>query len=112
IRRLIIESGVTFIDPSHSYIGIEVEIGRDCVIYPNVSIEGKSKLGEGCTIRSGTRISDSQIGDGVTVKDYSIIVDSEIGSNCSVGPFAHLRMNAKLEEKATVGNFVEVKKSK
>jgi bifunctional UDP-N-acetylglucosamine pyrophosphorylase / glucosamine-1-phosphate N-acetyltransferase len=112
IRRLMIESGVTFIDPSHAYIGIEVEIGRDCVIYPDVSIEGKSKLGEGCTIRSGARISDSQIGDGVTVKDYSIIVDSEIGSNCSVGPFAHLRMNTKLEEKATVGNFVEVKKSK
>ena len=39
-------------------------------------------------------------------------MDSQIESNCSVGPFAHLRMNAVLEEKATVGNFVEVKKSR
>jgi len=111
IRRLMVESGVTFIDPSHAYISLDASIGRDCVIYPDVSIEGKSVLGEGCLIRSGARITDSRLGANVTVKDYSIIVDSEVASNCSVGPFAHLRMNAKLAEKATVGNFVEVKKS-
>ena len=46
------------------------------------------------------------------MKDHSVIVDSEVAANCSVGPFAHLRMYARLEEKATVGNFVEVKKSR
>jgi bifunctional UDP-N-acetylglucosamine pyrophosphorylase/glucosamine-1-phosphate N-acetyltransferase len=112
IRRLMIESGVTFIDPSHAYISPEAEIGRDTVIYPNVTIEGKSVIGEGCVIRSGARITDSRLGDEVVVKDHSIITDSEIASNCSVGPFAHLRMNATLEPKATVGNFVEVKKSR
>jgi bifunctional UDP-N-acetylglucosamine pyrophosphorylase/glucosamine-1-phosphate N-acetyltransferase len=112
IRRLMIESGVTFIDPSHAYISPEAEIGRDTVIYPNVTIEGKSVIGEGCVIRSGARITDSRLGDEVVVKDHSIITDSEIASNCSVGPFAHLRMNATLEAKATVGNFVEVKKSR
>ena len=65
-----------------------------------MTIEGKSVLGEGCVIRSGARITNSRLGDNVTVKDHSIIVDSEIESNCSVGPFAHLRMNAKLEEGA------------
>lgn len=112
IRRLMIEGGVTFIDPSHAYVSPEAEIGRDTIIYPDVAIEGKSVLGESCVVRSGARISNSRLGDNVTVKDHSLIVDSEIASNCSVGPFAHLRMNAALEEKATVGNFVEVKKSR
>jgi bifunctional UDP-N-acetylglucosamine pyrophosphorylase/glucosamine-1-phosphate N-acetyltransferase len=112
IRRLMLESGVTFIDPSHAYISAEAQIGRDTIIYPNVTIEGKTVIGEGCVIRTGTRITNSHLGDNVTVKDHSIIVDSQIESNCSVGPFAHVRMNALLEEKATIGNFVEVKKSR
>jgi bifunctional UDP-N-acetylglucosamine pyrophosphorylase/glucosamine-1-phosphate N-acetyltransferase len=112
IRRLMLESGVTFIDPSHAYISAEAQIGRDTIIHPNVTIEGKTVIGEGCLILAGARITNSRLGDNVTVKDHSIIVDSQIESNCSVGPFAHLRMNALLEEKATVGNFVEVKKSR
>jgi bifunctional UDP-N-acetylglucosamine pyrophosphorylase/glucosamine-1-phosphate N-acetyltransferase len=112
IRSLMIEGGVTFIDPSHAYISSEAQVGRDCVIYPDVSVEGKSVIGEGCNIRAGSRITNSRLGDNVTVKDHSIIVDSDVASNCSLGPFAHLRMNARLEEKAVIGNFVEVKKSK
>src|SRR5205085_7201161 len=37
---------------------------------------------------------------------------SEIADHCVVGPFAHLRMGAQMEEAATVGNFVEMKKSR
>ena len=112
IRKLMTECGVTFIDPSHAYVSPEAQIGRDSIIHPNVTIEGKSVIGEGCVIRAGVRITNSRLGDGVVVKDHSVIVDSEVGENCSVGPFAHLRMNAVLEEKAAVGNFVEVKKSR
>ena len=112
IRRLMIENGVTFIDPSHAYVSAEAQIGRDTIIHPNVTIEGKCVIGEGCVIRAGVRITNSRLGDEVLVKDHSVIVDSQIESNCSVGPFAHLRMNAMLEEKATVGNFVELKKSR
>lgn len=112
IRRLMIESGVTFIDPSHAYISAEAQIGRDTIIHPNVTIEGKTVIGEGCVIRAGARITNSRLGENVVVKDHSVIVDSQIESNCSVGPFAHLRMNATLEENAAVGNFVEVKKSR
>lgn len=112
IRRLMTDVGVTFIDPSRAYISADAQLGRDCVIYPDVYIEGKSVIGENCVIRSGARITNSILGNNVTVKDHSLIIDSEIASDCAVGPFAHLRMNAKLEEKATVGNFVEVKKSR
>ncbi len=112
IRRLMIEKGVTFIDPSHAYISSDAEIGRDSVIHPDVHIEGKSIIGEACQIQQGTRITDSRIGNRVTIKDHCVIIDSEIADDCAVGPFAHLRMNAQMEERAVVGNFVEVKKSR
>jgi bifunctional UDP-N-acetylglucosamine pyrophosphorylase/glucosamine-1-phosphate N-acetyltransferase len=111
VRRLMLEGGVTFIDPSHSYVSADAQIGRDSIIHPGVHIEGKSVIGEGCDIQQGSRIKDSRLGNWVTIKDHCLIVDSEIGDDCAVGPFAHLRMNARMEERAVVGNFVEVKKS-
>ncbi len=111
VRRLMWDGGVTFIDPSHAYISSEAQVGRDCIIHPGVHIEGKSVIGEACEIQPGSRITDSRLGNRVTIKDHCVIVDSEIGDDCAVGPFAHLRMNARMEERAVVGNFVEVKKS-
>jgi len=112
IRRLMLDEGVTFIDPSHAYVSDEAEVGRDCVIHPDVHIEGRSIIGEACEIHQGSRISNSRLGNRVTVKDHCVILDSEIADDCAVGPFAHLRMNARMEERAVVGNFVEVKKSR
>src|SRR4029077_20183721 len=72
-------------------------------------MEANSVIGEGCVIRSGSRITDSRLGANVVIKDHCVIVNSDIGPNCAVGPFAHFRMNVHLEERATVGNFVEMK---
>lgn len=112
IRKLMLEAGVTFLDPSRAYISAAARLGQDCVIYPDVAIEGDSAIGEGCEIHSGSRITNSRLGNNVVVKDHCIIVDSTIESNCAVGPFAHLRMNTTIAEGAVVGNFVEVKKSR
>src|SRR5688500_8521111 len=46
IRRLMTEDGVTFIDPSHAYVSPHAQIGRDSIIHPNVTIEGRSVIGE------------------------------------------------------------------
>jgi bifunctional UDP-N-acetylglucosamine pyrophosphorylase/glucosamine-1-phosphate N-acetyltransferase len=112
LRRLMLDGGVTFVDPHSTYVSSEAQIGRDTVIHPGTHIEGRTVIGEGCTIRPGARITNSRIGNGVEVKDHCVIVDSEISDNCVVGPFAHLRMSARMEEASTVGNFVEVKKSR
>jgi bifunctional UDP-N-acetylglucosamine pyrophosphorylase/glucosamine-1-phosphate N-acetyltransferase len=112
LRRLMLDSGVTFIDPAHTYVSAEAQLGRDCVIYPDVHIEGHTVIGDDCEIRSGTRITNARIGNGVRILDHCVIVESEVSDNCTVGPSAHLRMNARLEEGAAVGNFVEMKKSR
>jgi bifunctional UDP-N-acetylglucosamine pyrophosphorylase/glucosamine-1-phosphate N-acetyltransferase len=112
LRNLMLNAGVTVIDPQHTYVSPDAQIGRDTVLHPNVHIEGRTIIGDGCEIGPGTRLTDARVGNGVTIKDHCIIVSSEVGDNCSVGPFAHLRMNARLEEGVAIGNFVEVKNSR
>ncbi len=111
IRRMMLDYGVTFIDPKNTYVSEQAGIGRDTVIYPNVTIEGDTRIGDGCTIHSGTRISNSKIGYAVEILDNCLIVNSEVSNQCTVGPMAHLRGHAKMEEKSKVGNFVELKKT-
>jgi bifunctional UDP-N-acetylglucosamine pyrophosphorylase/glucosamine-1-phosphate N-acetyltransferase len=112
LRSLMLNSGVTIIDPQHTYVSPDAQIGRDTTLHPNVHVEGRSVIGEGCEIMQGSRIVDSRVGNGVTVKDHCLVIDSEISDHCTVGPYAHLRMNARMEEGSTVGNFVEMKKSR
>ena len=111
ISKMMLDYGVSFIDPKNTYISEQANIGRDTVIYPNVTIEGETLIGDGCIIRSGTRITSSIIGRGVEILDNCVITDSEISNDCTIGPFAHLRGKAKMEEKSKVGNFVELKKT-
>ena len=112
ISKLMLEYGVTFIDPKNAYVSAQASVGRDTVIYPNVTIEGSTQIGNGCVIRSGTRLTNAKIGNGVEVRDNCLIADSEVENDCTVGPMAHLRGNSKMEPESKVGNFVEMKKTK
>lgn len=111
LRELML-SGVTVVDPATTYVHQEVKIGQDTVILPQVIIEGDSEIGSGCTIQSWTRLTNVKVGDDVTIKNSSVVEDSTIANGASIGPFARLRAGAEIGEKAGIGNFVEVKKSK
>lgn len=111
LRELML-SGVTIIDPATTYIHRDVEVGQDSVIHPQVIIEGASRIGSGSTIHSWTHLKNVEIGDSVTVRNSCVIEDSTIHDGATVGPFARLRGGAEIGEKASIGNFVEIKKSK
>ncbi len=111
INRAWMLAGVTLLDPDVTCIGSEVTLGRDCILYPNVRIEGKTTIGQSCTVFPGVRILNSAIGNEVTVKDCSVIEESIVADNASVGPFAHLRPGSVIGARARIGNFVEIKKS-
>ncbi len=104
--------GVSILDPETVRIDTDVQIGIDSVIYPSVAIEGRSILGEEVTVRSFSRITDSKVGDRSTILDGCVMDQSEIRNDVRMGPYAHLRMGALLENNVKVGNFVEIKKSK
>jgi bifunctional UDP-N-acetylglucosamine pyrophosphorylase/glucosamine-1-phosphate N-acetyltransferase len=54
---------------------------------------------------------DSRIGDRVTVFNHSVITGAAIGNDVTIGPFAHLRNDADVRDRARVGNFVELKRT-
>jgi len=107
----LMRSGVTIIDPGTVYISPDVKIGRDSVIYPNTYIYGASKIGENSKIGPNVWIEDSELGNNVTVKMSSFINNAIINNNVNIGPFAHLRPEARISDNAKIGNFVEIKKS-
>jgi bifunctional UDP-N-acetylglucosamine pyrophosphorylase/glucosamine-1-phosphate N-acetyltransferase len=111
IDRLMAD-GVTIIDPDSTYIDDTVEIGSDTVIHPQVIIEGDSRIGGHCEIHSWSRLVNVEIGDECKILNSCVIVSSKLTARNTVGPFAHLRLHAELAEEATIGNFVEVKKSR
>jgi bifunctional UDP-N-acetylglucosamine pyrophosphorylase/glucosamine-1-phosphate N-acetyltransferase len=105
------DAGVTIELPETVLIDPEVIVGADTRIEPGVQLLGKTRIGAGCTIRTGSVLSDAVLEDNILVKPYTIISASRLASGTQAGPFAHLRDGARLEENARVGNFVEVKKS-
>lgn len=103
-------AGVSIIDPSNTYIGLDVEIGVNTVIQPMCTISGKTKIGEDCDIGPSSNIVDSTIGDGCTVL-MSQLNQATMKAGSKIGPFSNLRPGAVLGEATKVGNFVEIKNS-
>ena len=103
-------AGVTLIDPASTYIGADVVIGNDTIIYPNVVLEGATVIGSDNVIGMNCRFVDSIIGDNNDIQSTTI-VESTVGNGCKIGPMAYLRPGTVLADQVKIGDFVEVKKS-
>ncbi len=110
INDMHMRNGVTLIDPANTYIDVDVKIGADTVIEPNVYLKGHTVIGQRVLLTTGTRIVDSVVGDDVQV-DASHFEEAEVRAAATVGPYAHLLPQFVLGERAHAGNFVEVKKA-
>ncbi|KHD35248.1 bifunctional N-acetylglucosamine-1-phosphate uridyltransferase/glucosamine-1-phosphate acetyltransferase [Clostridium acetobutylicum] len=104
------ENGSTLIDPDNTYIGADVEIESDTIIYPGNVLQGKTVIKTGCVLYPNSRIEDSVIGKNVTVQS-SVILESKVGDDTTVGPFAYIRPESNIGNKVRIGDFVEIKKS-
>jgi bifunctional UDP-N-acetylglucosamine pyrophosphorylase/glucosamine-1-phosphate N-acetyltransferase len=102
------ENGVRLIDPSATYIDVEVEIGRGSTIYPHTFLEGRTVIGRDCVIGPSTRMVDSRVGDGSTVQ-FAVVLGSRIGKRVAVGPFVRMRPGTVLADGSKAGAFVDLK---
>ena len=129
--NLLMDNGVTIVDPSSTWISEDTEIGADTIIYPSTYIEGKNKIGKKCKIgpmahlRGGVEIADNvKIGNFVEVKKsridsntnaghLSYIGDSEIGSHVNIGagtitanynPLTKVKSKTVLKDNVKIGS--------
>ncbi|MDQ7006383.1 MAG: bifunctional UDP-N-acetylglucosamine diphosphorylase/glucosamine-1-phosphate N-acetyltransferase GlmU [Acidobacteriota bacterium] len=104
--------GVTILDPATTWVHDTVRIGRDTVIHPGVCLEGATRIGKNCVVRSGCRLTDVDVADRAILLEGTVATDSSIGAGTQVGPYAHLRPGTRLGPACKVGNFVETKKAR
>lgn len=109
--RLMLESGVTIVDPSSTYISPEVKIGEETVVLPGCYLIGDIEIGSNCHIGPFTVMKGKvKVGNGTSVVN-SHMNDSVVGDSVKVGPFAHMREGNVVGDGSKVGNFVELKKA-
>jgi bifunctional UDP-N-acetylglucosamine pyrophosphorylase/glucosamine-1-phosphate N-acetyltransferase len=108
INQALMLRGVTLIDPQTTYIETSVEIGADTIVWPNTLVQGKTHIGQRCTVGPGSVIRDSTIGDDCRV-EMSVVEQAVMEAGSDVGPFGHLRKGARLGAGAHMGNFGELK---
>lgn len=109
-NRMHMANGVTIINPENTYIGNDVKIGQDTIIYPGTILEGNTEIGEECIIYENCRIKNGIVGNKSTVES-SVIINSSVGCDTHVGPFAYIRPDSSIGDNVKIGDFVEVKKS-
>lgn len=103
--------GVTIIDPETTFVDAEVVIGRDTIIYPFTILEGKTKIGQNCSLGPGTYLNKVEVGNKVTIQN-SVIRESKVRDGARVGPFSQIRPNSFIGKEVKIGNFAEIKKSR
>ncbi len=103
VQGILMDGGVTIVDPDNTWIDARAQIGQDTVIEPFTYIHGVANIGSSCRIgpfaylRNNTvieddvvlgvftEVKDSVLGAGVRARHLSYIGDSEIGKNVNVG---------------------------
>ena len=95
LRNHAMKMGVTLKSPETVFLSKDTKFGKNVVINQYVVIGEKTK-----------------IGNNVEILPFTHIENATLESNVNVGPFSRVRPGSFLSKGSTIGNFVEVKKSK
>lgn len=97
----------------------QMRISKNCRISKNAIIEKGAIIGNNCIIEGSSHIfSNAKIENSTIVNSIikekaiitnSVITDSFVDEKTSVGPYSHIRGNAKIGKECKIGNFVEIK---
>ena len=110
IRTRLLDSGVRMLDPNTVYIDSTVVVGPDAVILPNTHLRGHTTVGAGTEVGPNSIVEDTVVGERCKIVS-SVLEHAWVGNDVTIGPFAHLRPGARIEDEVELGNYAEVKAS-
>jgi bifunctional UDP-N-acetylglucosamine pyrophosphorylase/glucosamine-1-phosphate N-acetyltransferase len=107
----LVAAGVRVLDPASTFVGEDVVVEPGAVLRPFSMLEGHTTVRAGAEVGPFVRLVNVEVGPGALILDHCLLRDSVVEAGASVGPFAHVRPESRVGERAKVGNFVELKKT-
>jgi len=100
--------GVTIVDPTTTWIDVDVSLEPDVTILPGVQLLGATSVREDAVIGPDCTLKDLEVGRGAkVVRSHGEL--AVVGAGASVGPFSYLRPGTVLGAGGKIGAFVETK---
>jgi len=80
--------GVSFLLPSTTLVEVDVRIGADTVIYPNVALEGATVIGSECVIGPYSRVVESTVGRGSELTGWNYVLRTQVRNHAVLEAYA------------------------
>ncbi|RNL62579.1 bifunctional UDP-N-acetylglucosamine diphosphorylase/glucosamine-1-phosphate N-acetyltransferase GlmU [Nocardioides marmoriginsengisoli] len=101
-------AGVTIVDPTSTWIDVDVKLAADVTLLPGVQLLGATVVAEDAVIGPDSTLKDVEVGAGArVVRTHGEL--AVIGAGANVGPFSYLRPGTELGAGGKIGAFVETK---
>ena len=101
-------SGVAIMDPSSTWIDVDVDLEPDATVLPSTFLHGPTFVAAGAVVGPGSTLISCEVGARAVVR-HTWAELAVIGADASVGPFTYLRPGTQLGAHAKAGSFVEIK---
>jgi bifunctional UDP-N-acetylglucosamine pyrophosphorylase / glucosamine-1-phosphate N-acetyltransferase len=108
LDHLMVEVGVSVLDPASTHVDVDVEVGRDAVLLPGTLLDAGTRIGERAVIGPNSHLSGCVVEADATVHSTRG-EGAVVGAHAQVGPFAHLRAGTHLGASTKVGAYAETK---
>ena len=105
-------AGLTLRDPARFDLRGVLRAGRDTEIDVDVVVEGRVILGDNVYVGPHVVLKNCRIENDTRIESHSVVEGATIGARCAIGPFARLRPDTVVADRAKIGNFVETKKTR
>lgn len=103
-------NGVTIVDPTSTWIDVDVDLAPDVTLLPGTTLLGPTSIASGARVGPGTTLDSCEVGpDSEVIHTWAQL--AVVGEGAHVGPFTYLRPGTVLGVGAKAGAYVEIKNS-